>query len=95
MKKLVSVRIVLFLIVLLALPGLCFSQKAPPKTKIRIGFSMSLTGIYAAGSESQMNAYNLWSEEVNKKGGILARISKRDSLLNWFTTTIRVNLTLP
>ncbi|MDI6762316.1 MAG: amino acid ABC transporter substrate-binding protein [Thermodesulfobacteriota bacterium] len=78
MKKLVSVQIVLFLIVLLALPGLALSQKAPPKTKIRIGFSMSLTGIYAAGSESQINAYNLWSEEVNKKGGILVKdLNKR------------------
>lgn len=48
------------------------------KDKIRIGFSMALTGIYAAGAESQMNAYTLWSEEVNRKGGIFVRdINKR------------------
>lgn len=43
------------------------------KDKIRIGFSMSMSGFYAAGAESQMNPYILWSEEVNKKGGIFVK----------------------
>lgn len=45
----------------------------PPKDKVRIGFSLPLTGIYSAGAESQMNPYQLWAEQVNKKGGLLVK----------------------
>jgi branched-chain amino acid transport system substrate-binding protein len=75
MKKTWLFPTVVSLILCLLFPCVSFSQKAAPKgkEKIRIGFSMSLTGIYAAGAESQMNAYNLWSEEVNKRGGIFVK----------------------
>jgi len=73
MKKLKSIQIVILLTLLFGLPSLSFPQKAALKDKIRIGFSMALTGIYAPGAESQMNAYILWSEEVNKRGGIFVK----------------------
>ncbi|MBW2610105.1 MAG: amino acid ABC transporter substrate-binding protein [Deltaproteobacteria bacterium] len=43
------------------------------KDSIRIGFSMSLTGIYSQGAVSQMNSYKLWKEMVNEKGGIYVK----------------------
>jgi branched-chain amino acid transport system substrate-binding protein len=43
------------------------------KDKIRIGFSMSLTGIYAPAAEGEMQAYQLWLEDVNRKGGIFVK----------------------
>ena len=46
------------------------APKAPKKESIRIGFSTSLTGIYAPGNDSKLNAIILWSEQVNAKGGI-------------------------
>lgn len=38
--------------------------------EITVGFSMSLTGMYAPGAAGQMQAYQLWEEQVNKAGGI-------------------------
>ena len=38
--------------------------------QITVGFSMSLTGVYAAAALGQMQAYQLWEERVNKDGGI-------------------------
>lgn len=43
------------------------AQKAEP---VRIGYSMSLTGIFAQAAPSQVNAYTLWAEEVNARGGL-------------------------
>jgi branched-chain amino acid transport system substrate-binding protein len=37
---------------------------------VRIGYSMSRTGIFAQAAPSQVNAYDLWKEQVNAKGGI-------------------------
>jgi branched-chain amino acid transport system substrate-binding protein len=44
-----------------------------PQEKIRIGFSMSLTGVYAFNAEGEINAYTLWSEQINKRGGIFVK----------------------
>ena len=43
-----------------------FAQDAP----LRIGFSMAKTGLYAKAAPSQLNAYELWREEVNAAGGL-------------------------
>jgi len=40
---------------------------------LRIGASMSLTGQYARTGKEVMNAYQLWAEQVNEKGGVLGR----------------------
>ncbi len=71
MKKLLYLLMIFFFFIIIVSEGF-------GKDKIRIGFSMALTGIYAAGAESQMNSYTLWSEEVNKKGGIFVKdLNKR------------------
>ena len=45
------------------------SEKAPDK--IRIGCAICLSGPFAIGAMlSQVNPYNLWMEQINKKGGI-------------------------
>ena len=36
---------------------------------VRIGFSLPKTGIFAPAAASQDNAYELWREQVNAKGG--------------------------
>jgi branched-chain amino acid transport system substrate-binding protein len=43
------------------------------KESIRIGFSMALTGVYAQGAVSQMNAYQVWKDGINQEGGILVK----------------------
>ena len=43
------------------------SQAAEP---VRIGFSIAQTGLFAAAAPSQLNAYELWREQVNAVGGL-------------------------
>jgi branched-chain amino acid transport system substrate-binding protein len=59
----------LSLIVAVGLACLPMSQ-ASAKDAITMGFSMSLTGMYAAQAAGQMDAYKLWQETVNNQGGI-------------------------
>src|SRR5207245_2764898 len=51
-------------------PGAAGSGQAKA---IRIGASMSLTGQYARIGKNVMNAYQLWAEQTNAKGGLLGR----------------------
>jgi branched-chain amino acid transport system substrate-binding protein len=37
---------------------------------VRIGYSMCLTGLFAQAAPSQVNAYELWKEQVNAAGGL-------------------------
>jgi branched-chain amino acid transport system substrate-binding protein len=37
---------------------------------VKIGFSLAKTGLFAAGAPSQLNAYELWREQVNARGGL-------------------------
>jgi branched-chain amino acid transport system substrate-binding protein len=43
------------------------------KDKINIGFSMAITGIYSQGAVSQMNAYQVWKDEIKSQGGIFVK----------------------
>lgn len=45
-----------------------FAQDGEP---IRIGYSMSRTGLFSQAAPSQENAYELWREQVNAEGGLL------------------------
>jgi branched-chain amino acid transport system substrate-binding protein len=47
--------------------GAAFAQADKP---LRIGFSMARTGMLAAATPSQVNAYELWREQVNARGGM-------------------------
>jgi branched-chain amino acid transport system substrate-binding protein len=44
---------------------------------VKIGFSLPLTGIFAPAAPSQKNAYELWREQVNAKGGLNVAGTKR------------------
>jgi branched-chain amino acid transport system substrate-binding protein len=44
---------------------------------VKIGFSLSKTGLFAAAAPSQLNAYELWREQVNAKGGVDVAGTKR------------------
>jgi branched-chain amino acid transport system substrate-binding protein len=44
---------------------------------VKIGFSLAKTGLFAAGAPSQLNAYELWREQVNAKGGLSVAGTKR------------------
>lgn len=46
---------------------LATAQAAEP---VRLGFSMAKTGMFADATPSQINAYELWHEQVNAKGGL-------------------------
>ena len=37
---------------------------------VRIGFSISKTGLFASAAPSQVNAYELWRDQVNAQGGL-------------------------
>ncbi|MBN9254138.1 MULTISPECIES: amino acid ABC transporter substrate-binding protein [unclassified Mesorhizobium] len=37
---------------------------------VRIGYSMCLTGLFAQAAPSQVNAYELWKDQVNAAGGL-------------------------
>ena len=47
--------------------GTVTAQDARP---VRIGFSIAKTGLYAQAAPSQLNAYELWREQVNARGGL-------------------------
>ncbi len=48
---------------------------APPgnTTPLKIGISLSLTGDFADPGKAAQRGYDLWADEVNKKGGVLGR----------------------
>ncbi|MFH1122137.1 MAG: amino acid ABC transporter substrate-binding protein [Pseudomonadota bacterium] len=63
---------------ILAIFGACvlsllLVHPASAKDVIRIGYSMALTGLYSQGAPSQINAYEIWKEGVNEKGGIFVK----------------------
>jgi branched-chain amino acid transport system substrate-binding protein len=50
----------------LALAAPALAQEKP----VRIGFSIAKTGLFAQAAPSQLNAYELWREQVNARGGL-------------------------
>ncbi len=54
-------------------------QQEASKTKIRIGFSTSITGPYAPpASQVQLPVYQYWADKVNEQGGIFVKdLNKR------------------
>ncbi|HJT58588.1 MAG TPA: amino acid ABC transporter substrate-binding protein [Ktedonobacteraceae bacterium] len=44
-----------------------------PKTPIKIGVSVSLSGDFSADGKSLQEGYQLWADTVNKSGGLLGR----------------------
>ena len=62
-----------FLLLSVSLAVLFAGTPALAKDKLQIGFSMALTGIYSQGAVSQMNAYQVWKDEINGQGGIFVK----------------------
>jgi len=57
---------------------------------IKIGISLGLTGKYTLVSKTQQNAYLMWADEINAKGGILKRPVELIILDNESSATIAV-----
>lgn len=53
-----------------ATAALVSNALAQDETPLRLGFSMARTGPFAPGTVTQMNAYELWREQVNARGGM-------------------------
>lgn len=51
---------------------------------VKIGFSISKTGIFAQGAASQMTVYELWRDQVNARGGLNVAGKKRPIKLIWY-----------
>jgi branched-chain amino acid transport system substrate-binding protein len=49
------------------------TARADDKPSITIGFSMELTGPLAVVGKTGLLAFQIWAEDVNKKGGLLGR----------------------
>ncbi len=58
-----------------------------PKTPIKIGVSLSLTGDFSADGQAFQQGYQLWADTVNKNGGILGRQVTLDILSDASSTT--------
>src|SRR4051812_13265621 len=58
----------------LGLAAAAMGQAADP---VRIGFSIAKTGLFAAAAPSQLNAYELWKDQVNAAGGLDVKGEKR------------------
>ncbi|MBW2610106.1 MAG: amino acid ABC transporter substrate-binding protein [Deltaproteobacteria bacterium] len=66
----VSVSVIILTLALI-IGAVCLpAPAAQAKDNITIGFSMALTGKYSPNAAGQMEAYQLWEELVNKKGGL-------------------------
>jgi len=66
-------RVLVSVLLAIVLVFFLFHSSAFAKESIRIGFSISLTGIYSQAAVSQFNAYQLWKDDVNGKGGIFLK----------------------
>jgi len=51
---------------------------------VRIGFSISKTGIFAQGAASQFTTYELWRDQVNARGGLNVAGKKRPIKFVWY-----------
>jgi branched-chain amino acid transport system substrate-binding protein len=58
-----------------------------PKTPIKIGISLSLSGDFSADGQAFMQGYQLWAKTVNAAGGILGRQVTLDIVSDASSTT--------
>lgn len=69
-RKVLSAAIAAAVAGAFAAPVAMAQQKGSGAKPIRIGFSIAKTGIYSKAAPSQLNAYELWREQVNARGGL-------------------------
>ena len=63
------------------------SGSSQPKTPIKIGISLSLSGDFSADGKAFEQGYKLWADTVNKNGGVLGRQVQLDILSDASSTT--------
>src|SRR5947209_2181235 len=63
------------------------SGNSQPKTPIKIGVSLSLSGDFSADGKAFEQGYKLWADTVNKNGGVLGRQVQLDVLSDASSTT--------
>jgi branched-chain amino acid transport system substrate-binding protein len=63
----------LFAVAVLVAPAWAFAPVTEAQPPIRIGASLSQTGLYAAPGQNQLRGYQLCVKHVNDKGGVLGR----------------------
>ena len=74
-RRSVTFALVLGLTGMLSLAGRnAIAQEQPP---VRIGFAIAKTGLFAAATPAQVNAYHFWRDQVNEKGGLNVEGVKR------------------
>lgn len=54
----------------MAAAAIALAAGAVHAESVRIGFSIAKTGLFAPGAASQLNAFELWREQVNARGGL-------------------------
>lgn len=54
----------------LAAAAIAGSAATATAQEVKIGYSIAKTGLFAPAAPSQINAYTLWAEQVNAKGGL-------------------------
>lgn len=63
------------------------SSSNQPKTPIKIGISVSLSGDFSADGKAVMEGYQLWAQTVNNSGGLLGRQVQLDFASDASSTT--------
>jgi len=71
MRKPVSMVLSGFALVLSACGNSSASTNASPQAPITIGVSVSLSGDFSGDGKALQQGYDLWAQDVNKKGGLL------------------------
>src|SRR6202049_2008280 len=71
MRKPVSMIVAGFALVLSACGSSTANTTASPQAPITIGVSVSLSGDFSADGKALEQGYDLWAQDVNKKGGLL------------------------
>jgi branched-chain amino acid transport system substrate-binding protein len=73
LTKLQAMVVVAVVVIALIVGGIYYyytSIRPAPKEKIKIGVAISMSGPFMEAASHQLNAYRLWVDEVNGKGGI-------------------------
>jgi branched-chain amino acid transport system substrate-binding protein len=73
-----------WLLTLLTGIGLMAAAHVQAADPVRIGFAISKTGLFAAGTGSQFDTYTFWRDQVNARGGLDVKGVKRPIEFVWY-----------
>jgi branched-chain amino acid transport system substrate-binding protein len=74
-KGILNICVIAFVLILMASAafGQAAKTPAPAGKEIKIGGSLSLTGIFSESAKWVKAGYEFWAEDINKRGGLLGR----------------------